>query len=532
MNEPHPKIFNTVGACVPADHYMLPVLPRLDVSDMIKDKFYFILHAPRQSGKTTYIEALTNKINEEGNYYALYCELSPLSGIKDVEVAVTQLVDQVNIGLSFSQVEALKKKADTYGSITSVRAFGSRVRILLNAICRDLDKELIVFFDEADCLGGPALVTFLTQIRAGYLARHQPNIDFPRSMALVGMRDIRDYLVQVRPDEASTGIASPFNIKKESLTLANFTCGEIHALYNQHTKATGQKFTGEAIHRAWHWTEGQPWLANALAYEIVVKQLQNDYSKTVTDSSIDQAAETLIRRRDTHIDSLLERLKEPRVRRVIEPIIVGDDFWNNKVSEDDIRYAVDLGLIKQDKDGLASPANPIYGEVIIRTLTQRLQTIVPKELVNRWTDGIKLDMTALLKGFQQFWRENSEILEAPHNYKESTPHLVCFAFLQRVLNGEAESLTSEYALGRRRLDIDAKYKGVSYPVELKVKRKGQFSKKKAQEALDQLCSYMDKLGAEEGWLVIFDRDVIKSWDKKIYWDTKQIGKLTIHVVGC
>jgi hypothetical protein len=63
--------------------------------------------------------------------------------------------------------------------------------------------------------------------------------------------------------------------------------------------------------------------------------------------------------------------------------------------------------------------------------------------------------------------------------------VVCFVYLQRVLNGGVEVLTSEYALGRRRLDLKAKYKGISYPVELKIKRKGTMSDKKAQEALDQ-----------------------------------------------
>ncbi|MDR1052111.1 MAG: ATP-binding protein, partial [Deltaproteobacteria bacterium] len=56
------KIFNTAGPCNILEHYMLPVLPRLpDVSEMIEAKEYFILHAPRQSGKTTYLRFLTDK---------------------------------------------------------------------------------------------------------------------------------------------------------------------------------------------------------------------------------------------------------------------------------------------------------------------------------------------------------------------------------------------------------------------------------------------------------------------------------------
>ncbi|MDR1080453.1 MAG: hypothetical protein LBQ79_05735, partial [Deltaproteobacteria bacterium] len=48
------KFFNTEGVCRPEEHYMIPALPRLpDVSDLIEKKRYFVIHAPRQSGKTT-----------------------------------------------------------------------------------------------------------------------------------------------------------------------------------------------------------------------------------------------------------------------------------------------------------------------------------------------------------------------------------------------------------------------------------------------------------------------------------------------
>jgi AAA+ ATPase superfamily predicted ATPase len=55
---------------------MLPALPRLpNVRDLINKKRFFILHAPRQSGKTTVIKAAIDSLNNEGSYYALYCSL-------------------------------------------------------------------------------------------------------------------------------------------------------------------------------------------------------------------------------------------------------------------------------------------------------------------------------------------------------------------------------------------------------------------------------------------------------------------------
>jgi hypothetical protein len=144
------------------------------------------------------------------------------------------------------------------------------------------------FFDEADCLPEGPLLTILSQIRDGYNERSgDPGSEFPRSLALAKMRNIKDYKTKVSPDENSRGTASPFNIFEESLTLANFTIEEIRILYNQHTQAAGQGFDSQAVAQAWYWSEGQPWLVNALAKEAAVKILKGNYSVSVSGARID-----------------------------------------------------------------------------------------------------------------------------------------------------------------------------------------------------------------------------------------------------
>ncbi|MDR1166659.1 MAG: ATP-binding protein, partial [Deltaproteobacteria bacterium] len=245
------RFFNTTGPCVPTEHYALPSLPRLGgVDELIDKKLFFVLHAPRQSGKTTYLNALTRAINSGGQFFALNCSLSSLRGIHDANEAMEEVVDQISVALKYSEVDPLKKLAFAFDSEPYMAKAGLKVRRVLSDLCQALDRELVVFFDEADCLHDAPLIRFLTQIRDGYLYRHSPSGDrFPRSIALVGMRDIRDYMSRVRPDEMSIGAASPFNVKKESLTLANFTKEEISALYGQHTAETGQAFAPAAIDR-------------------------------------------------------------------------------------------------------------------------------------------------------------------------------------------------------------------------------------------------------------------------------------------
>ncbi|MDR1534140.1 MAG: ATP-binding protein [Planctomycetota bacterium] len=394
----------------------------------------------------------------------------------------------------------------------------------LSIFCRALDKPLIIFFDEADCLSGQTLITFLRQLRNGYINRAKA--PFPWSIALVGMRDIRDFKAEVRSGSESLVGASPFNVVTEALTLSNFTAEQVGELYRQHSEATGQIFQPEAIERAWYWTEGQPWLVNALARQVVEKDLKRDYSFPVTAEHIDGAADTLLKRRDTHIDSLLERLKEPRVRKVIAPMLTGA---KKEVSllHDDTRFCLDLGLVKISAAGALEPANPIYREVILRTLTFDDQDDLPTDLINRWMDGKTLDLTALLKAFQQFWRENADVYLKKSEYLEAMPHLVIQAYLQRVVNGGA-LIAREMAVGRGRVDLCVQYAGKAYPVELKLA-----GREPLEKSLKRTAGYMDAFAAKEGWLVIFDRRAEKSWDEKLFREDKTLpdGKL-VHVVGC
>ncbi|MDR1612122.1 MAG: ATP-binding protein, partial [Planctomycetota bacterium] len=371
-----PKRFNVAGPCIPDRHYMLPAIDRLPEARRLADQGdYFVVHAARQSGKTTLLQALTDEINAAGRQYALYCSLETLQGIDDLAESATFIIASIRRALKWSVLSRVVLPAGETGTANTL------VNEMLSQLCVILDKPLVLFFDEADCLSGQALITFLRQLREGYINRAR--IPFPWSIALAGMRDIRDFKAEVRPGRESLGSASPFNIVTKALTLDNFTREQVAELYRQHTEATGQIFEPEAVDRSWHWTEGQPWLVNALARQVVEDDLERDHSPPVTAGHIDGAAETLMMRRDTHIDSLLERLKEPRVRKVIEPMLSGGEAVVDPLS-DDTRFCLDLGLVKANAAGALSPANPIYREVMVRTLTYHAQVSLPENLINRW----------------------------------------------------------------------------------------------------------------------------------------------------
>jgi hypothetical protein len=371
-----PKEFNISGPCDAQKHYMLPALSRLpEIKDLIKSKDYFVLQAPRQSGKTTLIKAVTREINADGQFYALYCPIEALKNIDDRKIGLANIVQEINEALKRSPIDKLK---DIQADITKEDST-LYVRLALGQIAAALDKPLALFFDGVDFLSRAVDISFLAQLRDGFHSKNE-RFRFPSTVGLVSMRNINHYVIFVRPDGESDHYGSPYNIA-ERLTLTDFTKDEIKTLYGQHTSAVGQIFEPEAVERAWYWSEGQPWLVNALAKEAIEAILKSDFSNAITAEHIDVAAGNIMKRRDAHIDSLLQPLSDWRMRSVIETKLPeSEDFPSlgssqaHKIAwrEYDLRYCADIGLLKNDGRRLV-PSNPIYVSLMVRYLKQNTQ---------------------------------------------------------------------------------------------------------------------------------------------------------------
>jgi hypothetical protein len=437
-------------------------------------------------------------LTAEGRYAALLasCEVGEAAS-GDVERGIAAVLDALEIAAETHLAPELRPPA-----ADATVAAESRLLALLNRWARRCPRPVVLFLDEIDSLYDELLISVLRQLRTGYADR--PGA-FPQSVALIGLRDVRDYRLEVRPEVRSLGTSSPFNIKVESLTLPDFSAEDVAELYGQHTAETGQPFSPEALARAFELTRGQPWLANSLgrqAVEVVVP----DRREPIDLTAIETAKEQLILRRDTHLDSLIERLREPRVRRVIEPILAGETLPVDLLA-DDLRFAQDLGLVTTTPQGIAI-ANPIYREVIPRALTFVLEQTLPLARPSYLAPDGGLRFDLLLDDFQAFWCENAEAYLHQAPYSEAAAQLVFMAFLQRVVNGGG-FIDREVAVGSGRVDLCVRWPRPGRPsdterwaVELKVWRDGRPDP--LPQGLKQLGSYLARLGLDHGTLIIFD----------------------------
>lgn len=534
--KPVPKFFNTAGPMKPELHYCINPLLRFDLEEiesLIRQNKYFILHAPRQTGKTSCLLALRDYINAQGEYYAVYANVEGGQAMRNqVEEVIDGVIDIITLQLQMILKSEMPKTLASQikqGSAASVK-----LTEYLSLLCQELDKPLLLFIDEIDSLVGDSLVSVLRQIRAGYANRPQA---FPQSIILCGVRDVRDYRIVLSNQDIVTG-GSAFNIKAESLRLGNFSREEIRELYRQHTSATGQEFDEACFPLIWQATEGQPWLVNALGYEVTMNMRENrDRSVRIIPEMMYRAQERLIYRRDTHIDILIDKLREERVRSVIAPILANEDGEvEQHLKDDDIQYVVDMGLVVRDKP--LRIANAIYREIIPRELTwARQQTLVQQSAWYLNPDN-SINMEKLLLDFQDFFRQNADSWIERFDYKESGPQLLLQAFLQRVVNGGGY-IDREYGLGRGRTDLlitKPLAEGYGGPVqrivmELKIKRGEQESV--IRKGLEQTAAYMDKCGGaiNEGHFILFNRDKGTSWDDKIWHRTELFRGREITVWG-
>ena len=512
------RTFNTEGPVVAADHYHIPPLERIDLDEMlglVRDKTYFVLHAPRQTGKTSALLALRDLLNSgaHGNYRCVYANVEAGQAAREnvaegMRAVLSQLALRASLTLTDDFLERIYRDAlDGAGPLGALS-------VTLSRWAAADHTPLVLLIDEIDSLVGDTLLAVLRQLRAGYDQRPSA---FPHSIVLCGVRDVRDYRIHSTAENRLVLGGSAFNVKAKSLRLGDFSEQETRALLAQHTAATGQAFTEEALLLILARTAGQPWLVNALCREACFDDAAGrDRSRPITAEAILEAQERLILRRDTHIDDLAHKLREERVRRVVEPILTAAS--ETACSDEDLAYVRDLGLVAQDPDGPPRIANPIYAEVVPRHLNYAVQETLPQRMA--WyveADG-GLDVEGLIAAFQAFFREHSEHwVQRFERYHEAGPQLLLQAHLQRIVNGGGR-IEREYALGRGRTDLLILWPQGGcerrFVVELKVRR-GELERTVA-EGMRQTRAYVDRCGAEAGHLIVFDRAPERSWEEKIF----------------
>jgi hypothetical protein len=492
-------------------HYMLDPKARLIGAQLpryVRDSLYWVLHAPRQTGKTTFLQSWERELAATGDVAACYVSIEAAQPYPDPERGISTVCQAIR---SWAERRGLPIPSGSPGGTELGTTLSNWAGLVA-------PRPLVILFVETDCLQGDTMIAFLRQLRDGFADRGPGK--FPVSLALVGMKDLKDYITAAKGG-VPPNPGSPFNIKADSAILGNFSRENVGQLFAQRTAETGQAITDEALDYVWEQSGGQPWIVNNLFMRATMRVLDDESTETVTKDIIIAARKQMIDGRETHLDSLEYRLKDPRVKRVIEAVFTGDADSPLNVNDHDVQLCLDLGLVRFDNDKGYIISNPVYEETLLRFLDDGYRTASPPPSSWRWQkDDGTLDMPALLREFQDFWETNSEVWEEKADYTEAFPHLLLMAFLQRVTNGSGR-IEREYAAGSGRMDIAVEYLGKWNIIEIKLWRRKQSYDKVKAKGLEQIRAYGAKFPHTEGlYLVIFDRRpgaADRPWEERLTW---------------
>ncbi len=488
------KFFNIAGPCRAHLHYMIDPLKRLKcVRKLIDGQQYFTLYGPRQTGKTTCLYALMEQLNRQGNYTALTVNIQTAANGRDTHEAMRMIAAAV-----YRQATLNLQEPEWPMEMSEQNTRFDNLQDYLSDWARHNRKPIVLMLDEVDALNDAYFLALTRQIRSGFEGRPR---GFPQSVALVGLRDVQDYeghKQATRPD--APGMDTPFNVNSGAVRLGWFSAEEMDEFLSQHADATGQEFPDVLCEHLFDLTQGQPWMINALANLIVSDILGNDYYVKITEQHLHKALHLLLERRETHIDNLLKKLREPPVKLVIESIINGEapDFAQFK---DALAYVRSQGIVTPKPP--IRFANPIYQTLALKTMSSVFLESLPTDLVNiesYWLSN-SIDMNNCLEEFQRFYRRFAQSWIERYEFKQAGQHLLFIAFLLRLTQEQAE-FEWDMAIGNGRCCITMNYQGQRNAFVLKLQQ-DNYSR---EEGIQQTARYLKHMNLMQGYLLLFNTD--------------------------
>ncbi|MCX6584595.1 MAG: AAA-like domain-containing protein [Candidatus Aminicenantes bacterium] len=489
-----------------------------DIKTMVDRGRYFSMFAPRQSGKTTFLEGIRTELHKDKTYVAIILSFQKYKNM-DIPRFYSLLEEKFNRQLITRLEEVECEKTETVkqfldGFHLSDHISFSQLFEKLNRILQF--KKIVVFIDEFDGIPPDELANFLYGLRDLYLEYKGIKQKALYSVGLIGIRNITKLVV---------GGVSPFNIA-DHVELPPFSLKNVRDLYAQYSEETNQPFTEEAVKKVYEETCGQPWLVNRLG-TILIVNVKHGTVEPIDEKDVEKAIQLLLNEKNDHFDNLYEKAKLYK-ETFVEIVFDHAGYYPD---DEDQSWLEQYGLIK-NKDGHAVVANNIYRTRYIKTFFREAKALQEISIVEYTLPGNRLDIERILVNFNQYIAQ----IGVRAFYQEDKPYEKTGQFLLTAWlfpfskEGEGE-LRYEVLSGLGRMDILLTFKGRKYIIETKVNRYDDITVI-LEEGITQVSGkYLASEGASVGYLVIFDtRTPVGAPCKPQYHGTED-KKVTSFIIG-
>lgn len=362
------KKFNVTGLCIPERHYMADISERLEKMKMyVEEGNYFTVNRARQYGKTTTLNALKRRLEDEYTVFLISFEGIEEEVFADSGAFCVRLIGLLYDTIDFGEVsgipeeikEEMRRRSAGEPKETDFRILTN----LLSRICRCSQKPVVLMVDEADQAGDyQVLATFLGCLRDMYLKRDtRPAF---QSVILAGVYDIKNLKEKIRP-EKERAANSPWNIAADFDVDMSLSVGGIANMLEMYEKDCHSGMQVRKIAQMiYDYTSGYPFLVSRICKLVdeVVSQESEFAGKSAawTKEGVLEAIRRLLMERNTLFESLCGKLDSfPELERMLHTLLfVGKDIPFNTDNRS-ITAASMFGFVK-NCNGNAVLANRIF----------------------------------------------------------------------------------------------------------------------------------------------------------------------------
>jgi hypothetical protein len=506
------KEFNVEGVCIPEYHYMVNIDEQLcEIKGLVDKGKYFTINRARQYGKTTTLNALKKKLDDQYTVFFISFEGIENEAFADGVTFCRRffglLYDTINYGEVTEISENIKQEIHHISSDRSIQPDFRMMQQMIFKMCQQLSKPIVLIIDEVDQASNYNVFdTFLGSLRDMYLKRMQRKTF--HSVVLAGVYDIRNLREKIRTkEEHSTN--SPWNIAARFSVDMSFPAVGIEGMLKEYEKDyhTGMDTTQIAT-MIYEYTSGYPFLVSEIC-KILDEHVSGssdypDRKSAWTKSGFLMAVRVLLSEQNTLFESLIGKLKSyPNLNGMIyQMLFMGKSIIYNPDNQD-IAQASMFGFIKNKKGNLII-ANRIFETRLYNLYlsSENLQNsgiyTASLQEKNQFTQNGKLNMKLILEKFVRHFHEIYG--DCNETFLEEDGRKYFLLYLRPIINGTGNYYIESRTRDMRRTDVIVDYLGTQYIIELKIWHGDEYNKRGEH----QLAEYLDDYGQKTGYLLSFN----------------------------
>ena len=500
------KRFNVTGLCLPERHYMADISERLEEMKAYVDAGdYFTVNRARQYGKTTTLNGLKRRLEEEYTVFLISFEGIEEEVFADTGSFCVRLLGLLHDTLNFGEVSGIPEDIQEEIYLRSVEdSKEMNFRILTNLllrICRRADKPVVLMIDEVDQAGNyQVFATFLGVLRDMYLKRDtRPAF---QSVILAGVYDIKNLKEKIRPKKEGVS-DSPWNIAADfEVDMSLPVKGIMYMLeMYEHDHHTGMA-VGEIAQMIYDYTSGYPFLVSRICKlldEVIAADKEfSGKSGAWTKDGVLAAIRKLLIEQNPLFESLMGKVDSyPELERMLYTVLfVGKDIPFNTDNQA-VMVASMFGFVK-NMGGNVALANRIF-EIRLYNRFLSVEEMRESDIYrasiydkNQFMVGGYLNMRLVLEKFVGHFDELYGDCE--EKFIEESARKLFLLYLRPIINGAGNYYIESRTRSMGRTDVIVDYRGERYIIEIKIWRGKEYHERGEKQIVGYLEDYQLKTG--------------------------------------